>query len=123
MSTENDPTVRAGLVLATAQLAREHGDADGEAWTRTLWSDSKAPPEVRVSAALGWLCLTDAAMPDDLPAIVDECATDTTARLMAPLPWMRAVDDGRNAGLQRCIQTLIHPDAPVPASSAPTAST
>lgn len=109
LGTEDDPFVRAGLVLAAAQLAREHGDADGEAWTRNLWSDPGAPREMRVSAALGWLCLTDAAVPDGLRAAVAECATGATARLMAPLPWMRAVDYGRDAGLERCVRTLLQP--------------
>ncbi|MGW2727464.1 hypothetical protein [Streptomyces sp. NPDC001494] len=107
LSAEDDPTVRAGMVLALAQLALEEGDADGEAWTRMLWSDPAVPREMRVSAALGWLCLTDAAVPDELRTAMDECATDATARLMAPLPWMRAVDLGGDAGLQRCVRTLL----------------
>ncbi|MGW1068062.1 hypothetical protein ACWD4F_26485 [Streptomyces aureus] len=110
LSTENDPAVRAGLVLALAQLALEHGDANGEAWTRTLWSDPAVPREMRVSAALGWLCLTDAVVPDELRAVMDECATEATARLMAPLPWMRAVDLGGDAGLQRCVRKLLAQD-------------
>jgi hypothetical protein len=117
LNVEGDPAVRAGLVLAAAQLAREHGDADGEAWTRTLWSDPEAPSEMRVSAALGWMCLTDAAVPDELRAAVDECATEATARLMAPLPWMRAVDYGGDTGLHRCVRMLLHTDTPEPVSA------
>ncbi|WP_405790374.1 hypothetical protein [Streptomyces sp. NBC_01367] len=114
LSVEEDPAARAGLVLAIAQVAREHGDTDGERWTRMLWSDIEAPPEMRVSAGLGWLCLTDAAVPSELRAVVDECASAATAQLMGPLPWMRAVEYEGDAGLQRCIRTLIHlqPDAP-----------
>jgi hypothetical protein len=103
LSVESDPAVRASLVLAAAQLAGAHADADGPAWTRALWSDPETPPEMRVSAALGWLCLTDLAIPDELRITMSECATEAIARLLAPLPWMRAVDNGGDGGLQRCL--------------------
>ncbi|MGW5128982.1 hypothetical protein ACWEQ7_34070 [Streptomyces sp. NPDC004069] len=110
LSVETHPTVRAGLVLAIAQLAYEHPDPACEAWTQDLWSDPALPPEVRVSAALGWLCLTDTPIPDDLLATMDACATDETAQMMALLPWMRAVDYEGEAGLHRCVRGLLHPD-------------
>ncbi|MFE2867858.1 hypothetical protein [Embleya sp. NPDC059259] len=67
-----------------------------------------------MSAALGWLCLTDAPAPDELLAAVDECATDATARLMAPLPWMRGIDHNGDEALGLCLRGLLHPDAPEP---------
>ncbi|MDX3536494.1 hypothetical protein PV721_19345 [Streptomyces sp. MB09-01] len=109
---EPDPAVRAGLVLAAAQLALAHQDAEAPAWTRAYWSDSARPPEVRVSAALGWMCLTDVPVPDDLRTVLDDLATDETARLMAPLPWMRAAEDTVGNGLQRCLRKMLDPDAP-----------
>jgi hypothetical protein len=69
---EHDPTVRAGLTLAVAQLALAHQDARTVVWMRSCWSDPARPPEVRVSAALGWLCLTDMPIPDALCAVLDE---------------------------------------------------
>lgn len=111
-SVEEDPALRAGLVLAAAQLARERGDPEGEVWTRMLWSDPQAPPKIRASPALGWMCLMDAAIPDELRVAMDECATDATGRLMASLPWMRAVDYEGHAGLRTCVRLLLSPDAP-----------
>ncbi|WP_344246202.1 hypothetical protein [Actinocorallia libanotica] len=110
LRVEADPVVRAGLVLALAQLACEHPDPECRAWTEALWSDPTTPPVVRVSAALGWLCLADAPAPESLLAALEVCATEETARLMAPLPWMRAVDHGDDTGLHRCIRGLLHPD-------------
>ena len=110
LRVEIDPAVRAGLVLALAQLACEHPDPECRAWTKALWSDPATPPAVRVSAALGWLCLTDAPAPEALLAALEECATDETALLMAPLPWMRAVDHEGDTGLHRCMRGLLHPD-------------
>ncbi|MCF2530751.1 hypothetical protein [Yinghuangia soli] len=107
---EADPAVRAGLVLALAQLAYVDPAPEHEAWTQALWADPAMPPAVRVSAALGWLCLTDAPVPDDLRAVLDACATGETAQLMKSLPWMRAVDYDGDTALQRCVLGLLHPD-------------
>ncbi|MEJ3744352.1 HEAT repeat domain-containing protein [Actinomycetes bacterium KLBMP 9797] len=49
--------VRASLVLAIAQLGLAHRDERVVGWSRAWWSDPGQPPEVRVSAALAWLCL------------------------------------------------------------------
>ncbi|MBW8484231.1 hypothetical protein [Actinomadura parmotrematis] len=116
---EADPVVRAGLVLALAQLACEHPDAGCLTWIGALWSDPGAPPAVRVGAAFGWLCLTEAPATAGLLAALDACATDETARLMASLPWMRAVDHGGETGLRRCLRGLLHPDDAEPASDDP----
>ncbi|GCD96201.1 HEAT repeat domain-containing protein [Embleya hyalina] len=112
LRVEDDPTVRAGLVLAIAQLAHEHPATDTgcRAWARALWRDPANPPEVRTSAAIGWLCLTDAPVPDELRTALDACATETTARLMAPLPRMRAIDHTGDTALHRCLRTLLDPD-------------
>ncbi|GAA2086124.1 hypothetical protein GCM10009759_06580 [Kitasatospora saccharophila] len=115
LRVEDDP-VAAGLVLAVAQLAVEHPDPGGAAWTRSLWSDPTLPPVVRVSAALGWLHLVDAPAPGDLRAVLDEHATEETARLMAPLPWMRGIDaynDGA-AALRGSLEALLHSEPPEP---------
>nr|WSS66224.1 hypothetical protein OG284_35840 [Streptomyces sp. NBC_01177] len=114
LRVEADPTVSAGLVLAIAQLAYEHADPACEAWVQALWSDPAMPPAVRVSAALGWLCLTDVLVPDALRAVLDTCETDETARLMTPLPWMRAVDYDGDSRLRRCLRGLLHPESPEP---------
>lgn len=107
---EHAPAVRAGLVLAIAELARAYQDSQTTAWIQACWSDPGQPPEVRVSAALGWMCLTDEPIPDDLRTILDDLATDETAQLMAPLPWMRAAASAPTDGLHRCLQAMLHPD-------------
>ncbi|CAM5415188.1 HEAT repeat domain-containing protein [Streptomyces sp. NPDC047804] len=110
--SEHNPAARAGLILAIAQLARAHQDQGAVAWMRACWSDPARPPEVRVSAALGWMCLTDLPVPDELRAMLDTLATDETARLMSPLPWMRAVETAKGSGLHSCLRTMLHPGTP-----------
>ncbi|MER5986403.1 hypothetical protein [Streptomyces sp. NPDC001787] len=112
LDIEDDPTVRAGLVLAVAELARARQDTRALEWTRSCWSDRTRSPEVRVSAALGWMCLSDAPVPDALHAMLDSLATDETARVMGPLPWMRAIEGIDGDGLRRCLREMLHPDAP-----------
>ncbi|WP_331765788.1 hypothetical protein [Embleya sp. NBC_00896] len=68
------------------------------------------PAEVRVAAALGWLCLVDDPVPDDLRAVLDEIVTDELGRLMAQVPWMRPVDDySRGAGPTHTLNQMFHP--------------
>ncbi|MFJ2955531.1 hypothetical protein [Streptomyces sp. NPDC087270] len=107
---EHAPDVRAGLVLAIAELARAHQDSKTTAWIQACWSDSGQPPEVRTSAALGWMCLTDEPIPDDLRTILDDLATGETAQRVASLPWMRAAASAVADGLHRCLQAMLHPD-------------
>ncbi|MFG2949942.1 hypothetical protein [Streptomyces adustus] len=114
LCAEHDPAVRAGLVLAIAQLAYEHADPACEAWAKALWSDPATPPAVRVSAAPGWLCLTDSPVPDVLRVVLDACATGETAQVMAPLPWMRAADYYGDTGLRRCLRGLLRPETVEP---------
>ncbi|MFE2383876.1 hypothetical protein [Streptomyces misionensis] len=109
---EHNATARAGLVLAIAQLARAHQGLGMAEWMRAHSSDPARQPEVRVSAALGWMCLTDLPVPDDLHAMLDNLATDETAQLMAPLPWMAEVETARDSGLHRCLRTMLHPGMP-----------
>ncbi|WP_406293074.1 hypothetical protein OG948_01380 [Embleya sp. NBC_00888] len=106
---ENHTCVRPGLVLAIAQSAREHRHEDAAAFTRALWSDPARPAEVRVGAALGWLCLVEDLVPDDLRAVLDACATPELDRAMASVPWLRRVDrDG--AGSTHILRQLLDPD-------------
>ncbi|MEV7211589.1 hypothetical protein AB0O31_00635 [Kitasatospora cineracea] len=113
LRAEDDPVVRAGLLLALAQWADEHPDPGCGTWLRARWSDPAEPSAVRVAAVLGWLCLTDAPVPEALLATLDACATGETARLMAPLPWLREIDRGGDAGLRRFLDGLlssVHPE-------------
>ncbi|MYU48494.1 hypothetical protein GTV15_22500 [Streptomyces sp. SID7803] len=48
-------------------------------------------------------------MPDELRAVLETHATDEVARLMAPLPWMRAVETTTGSGLQRCLHAMLRP--------------
>ncbi len=48
LAVEDDPVVRVSLILAIAQLAREHQDEDAPSWARELWSDTGRPPEIRI---------------------------------------------------------------------------
>jgi len=107
---EQDPLVRASLVLAIGQLAREQPDEHAVAWTRVLWSDPERPAEVRVSAVLVWLCLVEGPAPEQLRTVLDDIVTDDLVRLMAEVPWMRVVDDA-GAGLDRCLEQMLRPDA------------
>ncbi|GAB2481798.1 HEAT repeat domain-containing protein [Nocardiopsis aegyptia] len=107
---EEEPAVRASLVLAIGQLARERADGHAVAWTRGLWSDPARPAEVRVGGALAWWCLVDDPVPAELRAVLDDVVTDDTVRLMADVPWMRAVDE-HGAGLTRCVARMLRPDA------------
>lgn len=50
-------------------------------------------------------------VPDALRVVLDACATDETARLMASLPWMRAVDYAGIAALRLCLRGLLRPES------------
>ncbi|RKS07122.1 hypothetical protein DFP74_2778 [Nocardiopsis sp. Huas11] len=115
---EEDPSVRASLVLAIGQLALERGDGQAVAWTRGLWSAPERPDEVRVSAALAWSCLVDVPVPEELRTVLDDIVTDDLVRLMAAVPWMRVVDD-HGAGLTRCVARMLGPDARPAAAADP----
>ncbi|MER7170055.1 HEAT repeat domain-containing protein [Streptomyces mesophilus] len=110
--TEPSPAVRSALILAMAELTRAHPAPETVGWIRDQWSTPSRSPEVRVSAALGWMCLSDQPIPDRLRAMVNDLATDDMAELMAPLPWMRAAECADGDGLPRCMRAMLHPDAP-----------
>ncbi|WP_331772956.1 hypothetical protein OG948_56930 (plasmid) [Embleya sp. NBC_00888] len=111
LRVEEVARVRACLVLAIAQLAREHPDEGAVAWIRACWADPGRPAEVRVSAALAWLCLVDDPIPDELREVLDATVTDELARVMAPVPWMHMIASD-DTGLPRCVEHLLAPDAP-----------
>ncbi|MEV7189388.1 hypothetical protein [Kitasatospora sp. NPDC093102] len=104
--TEDDPVARASLVLAIGQLAWEDRDAATIARTRTWWQDSARPTDVRISAALAWLCLVDDPIPTDLDALLDTEVTDEIASLLVPVPWLHDVDDD---GLRTTLTQMRNP--------------
>ncbi|MFF3217030.1 hypothetical protein ACFYYB_41230 [Streptomyces sp. NPDC002886] len=108
---EQDPMTRAALVLATAESTRAHPHQPATAWIRELWQDRAQAPEVRLAAAIGWLCLTDEPAPDTLRATVDTLATEERARAMDALPWMAAAGRGE-PGLLHCVRRMLHPEEP-----------
>ncbi|MYW06710.1 hypothetical protein [Streptomyces sp. SID3343] len=107
---EDHARVRAGMLLAIAQLAREHRHEDATAFTRALWSDPARPAEVRVGAALGWLCQVDDPVPDTLRTTIEESVTPELCRLLSPSPWMRQVDDRGAEGLPHTLWQMLDPD-------------
>ena len=114
LATEQDPMVSAALVLATAEATRTHPHAPTTTWMRDQWRDRTQAPEVRLAAAIGWLCLTDEPAPDDLRTAVDDLATDERAHTMDDLRWMANAGGSHETGLQRCVRTMLHPDQPDP---------
>ncbi|MYS79128.1 hypothetical protein [Embleya scabrispora] len=107
---EDHGRVRASLLLAIAQLAREHRHEDAAAFTHALWSDPARRAEDRVCAALGWLCLVDDPVPDAVRAVLDECVTVELGRAMGSVPWMRQVDHDGD-GLDRTLARMFDPDS------------
>ncbi|MFI1586286.1 hypothetical protein [Embleya sp. NPDC020630] len=59
-----------------------------------------------MGAALGWLCVADDPIPDELRVMLAATVTDELARVMAPIPWMYMIDStGR--GSSRCLERLL----------------
>ncbi|MER6465436.1 hypothetical protein ABT278_33905 [Streptomyces sp. NPDC001228] len=114
-AVEQDPTVRAALILGLAEATRAHPHPPTTAWMEEQWQEATQVPEARLAAAIGWLCLTDDPAPDGLRAAVDDLATDARVRSMDTLPWMAAVGGSREAGLRRCIREMLHPGRAEPA--------
>ncbi|MFD3701464.1 HEAT repeat domain-containing protein [Streptomyces sp. NPDC058646] len=114
LAVEQDPIVRAALVLATAEATRAHPHPPTTEWIRERWRDRAQAPEVLLAAAIGWLCLTEEPAPDDLRATVDDLATDERAHAMDVLPWMAAAGASDETGLQRCVRKMLHPEPPDP---------
>ncbi len=109
---EQDPIVRAALVLATAEATRAHPHPPTTEWIRERWRQRTQAPEVRLAAAIGWLCLTEETAPDDLRAAVDDLATDERAHAMDALPWMAAASGSDETGLRHCVRKMLHPEQP-----------
>ncbi|MBR8639680.1 hypothetical protein KEF29_11160 [Streptomyces tuirus] len=110
LAVEGDPVVRVSLILAIAQLAREHQDERAPAWARELWSDPGRSPEIRIGAGLAWLCLVGDPVPDELRALLTDPSTDQCSDLFQRVPWLGPVD--ANSGLRRCIHEMLTPDVP-----------
>ncbi|MFE7244636.1 hypothetical protein [Streptomyces sp. NPDC057580] len=102
---ERTPRVSASLVLAVAELGREHTVAGTAVWARALWADPTQPADVRVAAALAWLCLVDDPVPDDLRATLDVLVTDGLADVLDDVPWIAHVDDN---GLDRTLDQMLN---------------
>ncbi|MFI6155502.1 hypothetical protein ACIBCA_22775 [Kitasatospora sp. NPDC051170] len=110
LAVEDDQAVRACLVLAIGQLAREqHAPAAAEQ-LRAWWRDTTRPDEVRVSAGLAWLCLVEDDVPDELHELFATLVTDELTALLTPVPWLSNVHD--EYGLPECVQQLCHPELP-----------
>ncbi|WP_244305048.1 hypothetical protein [Kitasatospora cheerisanensis] len=118
LAAEDDAVVRVSLVLAIAQLAREQRDERAPGWARELWSDRGRPPEIRIGAGLAWLCLVTDPAPDELRAFLTDPGIRAYHTLLQPVPWLAWVDF-RNAGLRRCLDTMLLLDAPGPAADDP----
>ncbi|WP_326589351.1 hypothetical protein [Streptomyces sp. NBC_01294] len=114
LAAEQDPIVRAALVLATAEATRTHPHPPTTTWMQERWRDRTQAPEVRLAAAIGWLCLTNEPAPDDLRATVDDLTTDERAHTMHDLPWMAFAGGSGETGLQRCVRKMLHPEQPEP---------
>ncbi|MFE4660560.1 hypothetical protein ACFRFJ_28190 [Streptomyces hydrogenans] len=111
LAVEDDPVVHVSLILAIAQLAREHQDENAPSWARELWSDPGRPPEIRIGAGLAWLCLVDGPAPDELQALLADPSTDQCSDLFQRVPWIRPVDY-YGSGLRRCIHEMLTLDIP-----------
>ncbi|MFF3015621.1 hypothetical protein [Streptomyces sp. NPDC057939] len=131
-SAEQEALVRAALLFAVAETTRAHAHSPTASWLRERWQDRREAPEVRLAAAIGWLCLTDepvpvpglvpapvpvpvlVLVPEDLRRTVDAFATDERAHAMEALPWMEAAGGSGEPGLLRCVRCMLHPEEPEP---------
>lgn len=113
-AAEGDAMVRAALLLATAELTRAHPHPPTVTWLRERWHDRTGAPETRLAAAIGWLCLTDQAAPEELRRTVDALADAERAHAMEALPWMSAASGTNEPGLLRCRRCMLHPEEPDP---------
>ncbi|MFS0698314.1 hypothetical protein [Streptomyces nitrosporeus] len=86
LATEHDAVVRAALLLTAAETTRAHAHPPTVWWLRERWQDRTEAPEVRLAAAIGWLCLTDEPAPEDLHQTLSTLATDERTHTMDALP-------------------------------------
>jgi hypothetical protein len=110
LAIERNPAVRASLVLAVGELAREHADLRAADWAHALWSDPGQSADVRVPAALAWLCLVDDPVPGDLRTMLDADVTEGLARVLDGVLWIAHVDDGK--GLARILDQMLNDAEP-----------
>ncbi|MFE2068859.1 hypothetical protein ACFXDH_41920 [Streptomyces sp. NPDC059467] len=110
LAVEDDPVVQVSLILAIAQLAREHQDEHAPTWAWDLWSDPGRPLEIRIGAGLAWLCLVADPVPDELRTLLTDPSTDQRSDLLQRVPWLSPVDS--NSGLRSCIREMITPTIP-----------
>ncbi|MFF0390522.1 hypothetical protein ACFYS8_17795 [Kitasatospora sp. NPDC004615] len=111
LAEEADAVVRVSLILAIAQLAREHQDGHAPRWARDLWSDPGQPYEVRIGAGLAWLCLVADPAPDGLRALLTEPGIHQYNDLLGPVPWLTWVDL-TGFGLRSCIDEMLAANSP-----------
>ncbi|MFH8982941.1 hypothetical protein [Streptomyces varsoviensis] len=113
LAEEDDAVVRVSLILAIAQLAREHEHQGEHApkWARGLWSDSGRPPEVRIGAGLAWLCLVTDPAPDELRALLTDPDTRQYDGLLQPVPWLTWIDP-TGVGLRSCVDEMLRANLP-----------
>ncbi|MFE6869429.1 HEAT repeat domain-containing protein [Kitasatospora sp. NPDC057692] len=111
LAREEDPVTRACLVLAIGQLAGEEGDPATVEQLREWWRCPDRPTDVRVSAALAWLCLVEDPILTELDVLLDSAVTDELTALLAPVPWLRDAQDGvKDNGLLVCLNQMRNPD-------------
>lgn len=111
LAKEDDAVVRVSLILAIAQLAREHQDDHAPRWAQDLWSDPSRPPEVRIGAGLAWLCLVTDPAPDELRTLLTDPGTRQYDDLLQPVPWLTWVDSTGD-GLRSCIDGILTANIP-----------
>ncbi|KUN25072.1 hypothetical protein AQJ23_17005 [Streptomyces antibioticus] len=92
-------------MLAVAELDHEDADPRAAAWARALWPDPTQRADVRVSAALAWLCLVDDPVPDEVRTTLDTLVTDDLARMLDNVPWPTHVDDEQ--GFARTLDQML----------------
>ncbi|QKW23968.1 HEAT repeat domain-containing protein [Kitasatospora sp. NA04385] len=92
LPAEPHPVAQASLVLAFAELAREHALPGAADRLNTLWQDPTRPAEVRFAAAIAWYCLTDTPVPDELRAVIDTYVAQDSGHALADVPWIARID-------------------------------
>ncbi|MEU9378081.1 hypothetical protein AB0D94_30580 [Streptomyces sp. NPDC048255] len=105
LATEQIPAVRASLVLAIAEVAFQNADPRAAAWAHALWPDPAQPADVRVPAALAWLCLVNDPVPDELRSTFDALVTGDLTDVLDGVPWIAHVDE---KGLARTIDQMLN---------------
>ncbi|WP_199485062.1 HEAT repeat domain-containing protein [Actinomadura craniellae] len=123
LGAEDVPEVRVSLVLAIAELARGHREERlAVEWVRAMWSDPAQAAELRLGAAIAWLCLVDGPVPGELSAVFDDTVTEEMSAVMERVPWImtripwmqETPDDAPGLGFSRCLAQLLGTYTPQP---------